>query len=107
MTNKQVEVDILGQPYRLICAPEDEARLLKSAVLVDQKMRELSDRSIRGTERLAVMAGLAIASELLKLQQSVHHGEAFPVAEIQRTMQHMNQQIDDAIKQSSSNSSSS
>ena len=66
---------------------------------MEAKMRELSDRSIRGAERLAVMAALAIASELLKLQQSVHHGEAFPVAEIQRTMQNMNQQIDDAIKQ--------
>lgn len=100
MTTKQIEVEIFDQPYRLVCASESEAALFESAALVDQKMREANERgSIRGIDRIAVMAALSIASELIQLQKSVRHGEALPIEEIQRTIQQMNQQLTAAIQQ--------
>ena len=100
MTTKQIEVSILGQIYRLACSPETEAALLEAVARVDAEMtkvRELS--SVRGTDRIAVMAALSLASELLKLQQSVRHGEAFPAEEIRRTMRQMNEQLNAVIEQ--------
>ena len=55
--------------------------------------------SVRGTDRIAVMAALSLASELLKLQDSVRHGEAFPAEEIRRTMHSMNEQLGAVIAQ--------
>jgi cell division protein ZapA len=100
MSAKQIEVQILGQAYRLACAPEAEASLREAVARVDAEMTKARDSSaVRGTDRVAVLAALSLASELLKLQKSVRHGEAFPVEEIRRTMTHMNQQLDAAIGQ--------
>jgi cell division protein ZapA len=55
------------------------------------KIRSASN--VRGTDRIAVMAALSLASELLNLQQSVRHGEAFPAEEIRRTMRQMNEKL--------------
>ena len=43
------------------------------------------------------MAALSLASELLKLQQSVRFGEAFPADEIKHTLVEMNQRIGAAV----------
>jgi cell division protein ZapA len=100
MTTKQIDVSILGQPYRLACSPETEAALLDAVARVDAEMTKVrSNSSVRGTDRIAVMAALSIASELLRLQDSIRHGEAFPAEEIRRTMRQMNEQLDAVIEQ--------
>ena len=100
MSTKQIEVQIMGQSYRLACAPEAEAALLEAVQRVDAEMTKARDTSaVRGTDRVAVLAALSLASELLKLQKSVRHGEAFPVEEIRRTMGLMNSQLEAAIGQ--------
>ncbi|MGH8778924.1 cell division protein ZapA [Paraburkholderia sp.] len=100
MTTKQIEVSILGQSYRLACSPETEAALLEAVARVDAEMSKIRTHSnVRGMDRIAVMAALSLASELLKLQSSVRHGESFPAEEIRRTMQQMNDQLDTVINQ--------
>ena len=87
MSTKQIEVSILGQAYRLACS-------------VDAEMSKIrSNSSVRGTDRIAVMAALSLASELLRLQTSVRHGEAFPAEEIRRTMHQMNEQLGAVLAQ--------
>ncbi|MCX4159870.1 MULTISPECIES: cell division protein ZapA [Paraburkholderia] len=100
MTTKQIEVAILGQTYRLACSPETEAALLEAVARVDAEMSKIRTHSnVRGMDRIAVMAALSLASELLKLQASVRHGESFPAEEIRRTMHQMNEQLDTVIGQ--------
>jgi cell division protein ZapA len=100
MTTKQIEVSILGQPYRLATLPENEAALLEAVGRVDAEMNKVRAASnVRGQDRVAVMAALSLASELLQLQKSVRHGEAFPAEEIQRTMHQMNDQLAAVIRQ--------
>lgn len=100
MTTKQIEVSILGQSYRLATSPENEPALREAAERVDREMNKVrAASSVRGQDRIAVMAALSIASELLQLQKSVQHGEAFPAEEIQRTMRHMNDQLAAVIRQ--------
>jgi len=100
MTTKQIDVNILGQSYRLACSPETEAALLEAVARVDAEMSKIRSQSnVRGTDRIAVMAALSLASELLRLQASVRHGEAFPADEIRRTMKQMNEQLGTVIQQ--------
>ncbi|MGG1944596.1 cell division protein ZapA [Trinickia sp. NRRL B-1857] len=100
MTTKQIEATILGQSYRLACSPETEAALLEAVARVDAEMTKIRNASnVRGTDRIAVMAALSLASELLKLQQSVRHGEAFPAEEIRRTMHQMNEKLGAVLDQ--------
>jgi len=94
MTSKQIEATILGQSYRLACSPETEGALREAVARVDAEMTKIrANSTIRGTDRIAVMAALSLASELLALQTSVRHGEVLPAEEIQRTMHQMNEQL--------------
>jgi cell division protein ZapA len=100
MTTKQIEASILGQPYRLACSPETEAALLEAVARVDGEMSKIRTNSnVRGTDRIAVMAAISLASQLLTLQESVRHGEAFPADEIRRTMRQMNEQLGAVLEQ--------
>jgi cell division protein ZapA len=100
MTSKQIEVSILGSPYRLACSPETEGALREAVARVDAEMSKIRNASsVRGIDRIAVMAALSLASELLKLQDSVRHGEAFPAEEIRGTVQRMNEQLGVVISQ--------
>jgi cell division protein ZapA len=100
MTSKQIEVSILGSPYRLACSPETEGALREAVARVDAEMSKIRNASsVRGIDRIAVMAALSLASELLKLQDSVRHGEAFPAEEIRSTVHRMNEQLGVVISQ--------
>ena len=61
-----VSIIILDKEYRIACLPEERDTLLESSRYLDQKMREIRDGGkIIGTDRVAVMAALNIAHELL------------------------------------------
>jgi cell division protein ZapA len=61
-----IAVSILGKEYRIACAEGEEEALLKAARYLDARMKEIrSGGKVIGTERIAVMAALNIAHELL------------------------------------------
>lgn len=64
---KPVSVQILGNEYH-VSSPEDEITHLEQAAKeLDRRMREIkSSGKIVGTERIAVMAALNLAYELLQ-----------------------------------------
>jgi cell division protein ZapA len=65
----RVSVRILEKEYQVACLPEERAELLDSAEYLNVKMREIRDGgSIVGLDRIAVMAALNLAHELLKLR---------------------------------------
>ncbi len=64
-----VTVQILDKDYRISCEPGDRASLLESVRFLDDKMREIrSTGKVIGTDRIAVMAALNLAHELLGQQ---------------------------------------
>ena len=67
MDNKTaVTVHIMGKEYLIACSDEERQGLLQSARFLDQKMSEIRNSGkIIGTDRIAVMAALNIAHELL------------------------------------------
>jgi cell division protein ZapA len=69
----RIGVRILEKDYQVACLPEERTDLLDSAEYVNQKMREIRDSaSVVGLDRIAVMAALNLANELLKLKKQVH-----------------------------------
>lgn len=64
--SKAVAVTILDKEYRVACAREDEEALLAAARFLDERMREIrSSGKVIGADRVAVMAALNMAHELL------------------------------------------
>ena len=62
----QVSVRILDKEYQVACPANERTNLLDSAEIVNQKMREIRDSgSIVGTDRIAVMAALNMANDLI------------------------------------------
>jgi cell division protein ZapA len=67
--NVRVSVRILEKEYQVACLPEERAELLDSAEFLNTKMREIRDGgNIVGLDRIAVVAALNLAHELLKLR---------------------------------------
>jgi cell division protein ZapA len=65
----QVTIRILEKEYNVACPAEEKPALLASAELLNLKMREIRDSGkVVGLDRVAVMAALNLANELLKAQ---------------------------------------
>lgn len=72
-----VSINILDKEYRIACTKEEREDLLVSSKYLDSKMRELKDGGkIVGPDKIAVVAALNIAHELIQLRvQHVQLGE--------------------------------
>jgi cell division protein ZapA len=63
----RVNIRILDKEYQVACPPEERSALMDSAELLNLRMREIRDSGrIVGLERIAVMAALNIANELIR-----------------------------------------
>jgi cell division protein ZapA len=70
-----VTVSILDKEYRISCTPDERESLLLAAAYLDGQMREIRQGGrIIGTERVAVMAALNIANDLLLSQKTKKDG---------------------------------
>ncbi len=67
----QVSIKILEKDYRIACDPHEQEELKASARLLDHRMREIRQSGrVIGTDRIAVMAALNIAHDLIQLQRA-------------------------------------
>ena len=65
----RVTVKILEKEYTVGCPANERADLLESAEFLDKQMREIRDSGkVATSDRIAVMAALNMANELLKLR---------------------------------------
>ena len=63
---RSIEIHILGRAYKVACSREEESALVAAADYLDEKMRGIrEDSKVIGAERIAIMAGLNLAHELL------------------------------------------
>ena len=62
----QVSVRILDKEYQVACPADERTDLLDSAEILNSKMREIRDSGrIVGLDRIAVMAALNMANDLM------------------------------------------
>jgi len=69
-----VSVSILGKEYQIACPEEEKPALISSAQLLHSNMEQIqSSGKIIGLDRIAVMAALNLAQELINLQDHEGH----------------------------------
>lgn len=91
---KAMDIKIMGREFRVTSTDEEKAGLLRAVDYLDTKMREIRDHGkVVGAERIAVMAALNIAHELLTLQSS----GGVDLTETKRRMVAMRASIDAAM----------
>jgi len=65
----QLDVTIMGLPYRLACREGEQRTLREAVAYLDAKMCALRDSGkVKGTDRIAVMAALSVAAEFLSVK---------------------------------------
>ena len=91
-----VTVTVFQKEYKIACPPDAEDELIESATLVDRKMREIREagRSV-GQDRIAIIAAINIAYELLQTQ-STHQVDTDGVA---KELSRLRGQVEDALFQ--------
>ncbi len=71
---KTLDVSIMGRAYKVACADEEREALTAAVEYLDRKMNEIkSAGKVASAERIAVMAALNIAHELLIAKKN-HNG---------------------------------
>ncbi|MBC7575554.1 MAG: cell division protein ZapA [Herminiimonas sp.] len=62
----QLDVSIMGQAFKLSCKAGEEAELHQAVRYLDERMCAIRDAGkVKGNDRIAVIAALGIAAELL------------------------------------------
>lgn len=90
--NKAVDVNIMGREFTVSCTEEDRPGLTNAVNFLDKKMRDIRDGGkIIGVERIAIMAALNLAHELLNAKSGT-----VDIGNIKRRIIQMQDQIDNA-----------
>ncbi|MEK9721593.1 MAG: cell division protein ZapA [Quisquiliibacterium sp.] len=90
-----IAVKILDRDYKLAVSEQGQDQLLRAVALVDEKMRAIRDAGrINGADRIAVMAALQFAHELLEGPE----GAARPAPETSRRVRKVNEELEAEIR---------
>ncbi|MEP6941561.1 MAG: cell division protein ZapA [Betaproteobacteria bacterium] len=100
-----LDVSILGREYRVACKESEREALMQAVQYLDRRMRDIREAGkIAGTERIAVMAALNIAHELLDTKSGngaaatrVNTKSGFDSAGVKRRISAMQSAIDRAM----------
>jgi cell division protein ZapA len=102
--DKSLDIAIMGRTYKVNCADEEREALLEAVGYLDQKMNEIkSSGRVGSLERIAVMAALNIAHELLVERGTKRSGAAvadangFDIEDAKRRMRSMQAALDQAL----------
>jgi len=94
----QLDVTIMGQPYKLACKEGEEEALLQAVTYLDEKMCAIRDAGkIKGNDRIAVMAALGIAAEFLSTRTADGPFAGLSLAEVRQQLTAMHTVIDHAL----------
>ena len=89
-------ISLLGREFRVGCPDGEEKQLLASVDYLNRKLREVRDTGkVVGNERIAIMAGLNIAHELLSNRPDAQTG--FDRGAFKRRIEVMQETIESAL----------
>jgi cell division protein ZapA len=94
----QIDVTIMGQSYKLACKEDEQPVLRQAATYLDEKMSRFRETTtIKGSEKIAVMAALTISAELLATKAPDGLFSGLSMAEINSQIQDMNKVLDGVL----------
>lgn len=90
----QLSIKILDKEYRIACEFHEQDDLKASARLLDNRMRDIRQTGrVIGTDRIAVMAALNIAYDLIQLQRA----RSSPEGDLTRRLQQLQTRVQSAL----------
>jgi cell division protein ZapA len=101
-----LDVALLGRDYKVACRESERSELKDAVAFLDQRMREIRDGGkVAGADRIAVMAALNIAHELLRERAQAgaanlappQAGASIDESEVRRRIASMKSAVDDAL----------
>ena len=96
--SKGLQINVMGREFRVACPDNEQKGLLEAVDYLNKKMNEIRDNGkVIGLERIAIMAALNIAHELL----STKIGDGFDIAEVKRRINQMETALDQAMRDQS------
>jgi len=94
---KALQINVMGREFRVACPENEQKELLEAVEYLNRKMDEIRDNGkVIGVERIAIMAALNIAHELLTTKVG-----GFDMAALKRRMQSMETTLDQALRDQS------
>ena len=76
----QLDITLLGREFKVGCKEHERAELLDAVAMLDERMRAIRDGGkIAAVDRIAVMAALNLANELLRERKAPPVAVAAPV----------------------------
>jgi cell division protein ZapA len=94
---KALQINVMGREFRIACPESEQKELLEAVDYLNKKMDEIRDNGkVVGVERIAIMAALNIAHELLTTKVG-----GFDMAALKRRMQSMETTLDQALRDQS------
>lgn len=95
---ERVNATILSRDYSLACSPAEQGRLQAAVEHVTRVTNHIqASGRVSGNERIAVLAALQIASELLALKAPDGPLGNLALGDFKRKMETINQLLDDAL----------
>src|SRR5688572_32496234 len=95
--SKGLQINVMGREFRVACPEEEQKGLLEAVDYLNKKMNEIRENGkIIGLERIAIMAALNIAHELLATKVG-----GFDIAQLKRRMESMETMLDQAMNDQS------
>jgi cell division protein ZapA len=89
-----LDIVIMGREFRVSCREEEREELMEAVALLEQRMREVKDGGkVAGAERVAMIAALNIAHELLTMRV----GNGFDLGDVRRRIGAMQATVDRAL----------
>ena len=89
--NEPVSVRVLDREYTVGVAPDERDSLMAAARVLDTRMREIRGANrMAAVDRVAVLAALNLAHELLQLRQ---HGERLD-RDVERALDRLHHRLD-------------
>ena len=104
--NGYLDITLLGKEYRVACPPEERDALLDAVSYVDGKMHDIAEKTHSNiSERIAVMAALNIAHELLSQSRPTEGAQpsgmrpdaGLDFGAVRRRIVHMEAQLDSVL----------
>jgi cell division protein ZapA len=93
-----VDVNIMGQPYRLVCKEGEEKALREAARYLDNKMTMIRDSGkVKGNDRIAVMAALGATAQFLSAKSPEGPLSDMTILEVREKLASMHSVLDGAL----------
>lgn len=95
---KTLDVAIMGRSYKVACADDEREGLLAAVSYLDGKMNDIKAAGkVASAERIAVMAALNIAHELLESRSGKAAQAGFDLDALKRRINSMQALLDEAL----------